>query len=106
MKEREIPAIIYSTLKLYGAIRSKTLSYHFFSFGLCLSYNGGYKISKNCQTHKIKNCKNANVFAPSPLTRNLFTVLAKDNIDFHATSFTSGQYLHGTSMTATAWKVS
>ena len=33
MQERETPAIIYSTLKRYGTIRSKTLINHFFSLG-------------------------------------------------------------------------
>ena len=33
-------------------------------------------------------------------TKNLFIVLAKDNIDFNATSSAAAQHFHGTSMTA------
>ena len=42
---------------------------------------------------------NTNVFAPSPLKKNLFAVSAKDNIDFNATSSTAVQHFYGTSMT-------
>ena len=100
MKERETPAIIYSTLKLYGTIRSKTLINHFFSLGLCLSYDRVLEITEELSDIQIKHYMNTNVFAPSPLKKNLFTVLAKDNIDFNATYSTAVQHFHGTSMTA------
>ena len=43
---------------------------------------------------------NTNVFAPNPFKKNIFTLLAKDNIDFNATSPTAVQHFHETSMTA------
>ena len=46
MKERTTPAIIYSSLKLYGIIRSETLMNHSVSLGACLSYHRVLKITK------------------------------------------------------------
>ena len=39
------------------------------------------------------------VCTPSPLRKYIFTVLAKDNIDFNVISSTAAKYFHGTSMT-------
>ena len=36
---------------------------------------------------------------PNPLRKSIFTVVAKDNIDFNATSSTAVKYFYGTSMT-------
>ena len=39
------------------------------------------------------------VFTPTPLKKNNFTIIAKDNIDHNATSSTAVKHYHGTSMT-------
>ena len=70
----KIKTIIYSTLKLYGTIRSTTLIDHFFSLGLCLSYDRVLEITKELSDTQIKHYMNTNVFAPGPLKKNLFTV--------------------------------
>ena len=38
LKTRETPAMIYSTLKIYATVRSKTLIDRFFNLGICLSW--------------------------------------------------------------------
>ena len=54
------------------------------------------EIRKELSDTQIKHYMNTKVLAPSPLKKNLFTVLAKDNIDFNATSSTAVQHFHGT----------
>ena len=39
LKKKETPVALYSTLKIYGTFRSKTVINHFFNLGLCLSYD-------------------------------------------------------------------
>ena len=74
MKERQIPAIIYSTLKLYGKIRFKTLVNHFFSLVLCLLYYCVLKIMKKLSDTQIKDYMNTNVFAPSSLMKFFYCI--------------------------------
>ena len=78
MKETEIHVMIYSTLKLYGTIRSKALINHFFSLGFCLSYDHVLEITKEFPDTQIKHYMNPDVFAPSPLNKIFFTVLARE----------------------------
>lgn len=99
MKERETPAVIYNTIKRYRAIRSKTQINHFLSLGLRLSYDRVLEMTKELCYIQTKHHINTNVFTPSPSKKSLFTVLAKDNLDFNDTSSTTVQHFHGTSMT-------
>ena len=39
LKKKENPVALYSTLKINGTFRSKTVIDHFFKLGLCLSYD-------------------------------------------------------------------
>ena len=43
---------------------------------------------------------------PNPLRKSVFTVVAKDNTDFSATSSTAVKHFHGTSMTVMQFPVS
>ena len=36
LKEREMPVVIYNSLKIYSTVRSMVLIDHFFSLGICL----------------------------------------------------------------------
>ena len=65
MRAREITVIIYSTLKLYETIRSKTLINHFFCLGLYLLYDHVLEITKELSDTEIKHYMNTNVIAPS-----------------------------------------
>ena len=99
MKERETPSVIYNAIKRYGAIRFKTQINHFLSLGLRLLHDRVLEMTKELCYIQTKHYINTNVFAASPSKKNLFTVLAKDNINFNATSSTVVQHFHGTSMT-------
>ena len=39
LKKKETPVALYSTLKIYGTFRWKTVIDHFFNVGLCLFYD-------------------------------------------------------------------
>ena len=47
LKERETSVVIYNSLKIYSTVRSRVLIDHFFSLGICLSYQRVQDITKN-----------------------------------------------------------
>ena len=49
--------------------------------------------------HKSEITDSSGFFSPNPLRKSIFTVVAKDNIDFNTTSSTAAKHFHGTSMT-------
>ena len=92
--------MIYNSLKLYGTVRSKSLIDNLFHLGLCISYDRVLKIPKEYTDNLVKGYNVNQVFCPLTLKRNVFTIIAKDNIDHNARSTTATKHYHGTSMTA------
>ena len=45
-KERETPAVIYISLKIYATVRSRSIIDHLFQLGMCVSYKSiiNYKV--------------------------------------------------------------
>ena len=64
-----------------------------------MSYDQILEFTKNLSDVQIKNYELTGVFTPSPLRKDIFTVVAKDNIDFNPTLSTAAKHFHGTSMT-------
>lgn len=85
--------------KTFGAIRFKTQINHFLSLGLRLLHDHVLEMTKELCYIQTKHYINTNVFAASPSKKNIFTVLAKENIDFNAFSSAVIQQFRGTSMT-------
>ena len=56
-------------------------------------------LQKKFSDAQIENYELTGVFSPNPLRKSIFTVVAKDNIDFNATSSTAVKHFHRTSMT-------
>ena len=71
----------------------------FSNLGICLSYDRVLEITKELSNTQIHHYLTNNVFAPSPLRKSVFIVIAKDNIDCNATSSTAVRHFHGTCMT-------
>ena len=71
----------------------------FYNLGKCLSYDQILEFTKNLSEVQIKNYELTGMFMPSPLRKDIFTVVAKDNINFNATSSTAAKHFHGTSIT-------
>ena len=99
LKKKETPVALYSTLNIYGTFRSKTVIDNFFNLGLRLSYDRILEFTKKLSDVQIENYELTGVFSPNPLRKSIFTVVAKDDIDFNATSSTPVKHFHGTSMT-------
>ena len=99
VKHRETAAALYVALKIYSTVRSKDLIDHFFNIGLCVSYDRVLEISRELSDTLLRRYNEYKVFTPTPLKKNIFTIIAKDNIDHNATSSTAVKHYHGTSMT-------
>ena len=61
---------------------------------------------KKLSNAQIESYELTGVFSPNPLRKSIFTVVAKDNIDFNTTSSTAVKHFHGTSMTVMEFPVS
>ena len=99
-KKRETPCMIYNNLKLYGTVWSKSLIDNFFHLGLCISYDRVLELTKEYADNLVEGYNINQVFCPRTLKRNVFTIIAKDNIDHNARSTTATKHYHVTSMTA------
>ena len=99
LKKKETPVALYSTLKIYGTFRSKTVTDHYFNVGLCLSNDRSLGFTKKLSDAQIENYELTGVFSSDPLRKSIFTVVVKDNIDFNATPSATVKNFHGTSMT-------
>lgn len=55
LKKKENPVALYSTLKINGTFRSKTVIDHFFKLGLCLSYDHIVEFTKKWLDAQIEN---------------------------------------------------
>ena len=86
-------------MRIYGTFRSKLLSIIFFNLGLCLSDDRILEFTKQLSDAQIKTYEFTGFFSPNPLRKSLFTVVAKDNLDFNTTSSTAVKHFHGPSMT-------
>ena len=98
LKIKETPLAIYITLKLYTITRSKTLIQCFHSLGICISYDRLLDITKDLSERLLYQYARDGVFLPSVLKQDIFTIIAKDNIDINAKSSTASKHFHGTSM--------
>ena len=96
---RETPVVIYNSLKIHATVRSENLINKLYSIGLCIPYKRVLEITKNMAEYNLKQFDIAKVFIPKHAYKNLFTVLANDNIDLNASSTMATKHYHGTSMT-------
>ena len=94
MKKRETPVVIYTSLKIYSTVRSRTLIDHFFSIGICIPYKRVLQITKYLYEKLRLSFHLNNAFLPGVLRKGLFTILAKDNKNAKST-FAKSHY-HGT----------
>ena len=98
LKQRETPIVIYNSLKLYATVRSRVLIDHFFSLGICVSYQRVLDITKSLYNSTKKQFEEDGVLVPQVLRKGIFSVMAKDNIDLNATSTMITSHYHGTSL--------
>ena len=84
LKALETPVPIYIGLKLYATVRSRTLIDKLFHLGICISYVRVLDICDSIASLILEKYEKEKVFVPQMLKLNVFTIIAKDNIDFNA----------------------
>ena len=97
LKNRETPLPLYVRLKLM-IMRAKTIIQKLLLLGICISYDRCFDICNNKAVSMLEKFDNDGVFTGNS-RKNLFAVIAKDNIDVNSKSTKVGQHYHGISMT-------
>ena len=83
---RGTPAVIYTAIKIYATVKSDTLINKLFSLGICIPYKR--IITKDISEYNLQQYD----------IDNVYSVIAKDNIDLNTSSTTAKSHSHGTSM--------
>ena len=97
-KERETPAVIYISLKIYATVRSQSIIDHLFQLGICVSYNRVLSITKSLYDALSQNYSGEGTFIPTNLRKGCFVISVKDNIDKNASANLIKSHYHGTSI--------
>ena len=97
-KSHETPLVIYSSLKLYSETRSKNAIDDLHALGIGVSYQRVLDITKNLYDSQRNQYERDGVLVPCVMRKNVFTILAKDNIDLNARSTDAKSHYHGTSL--------
>ena len=90
LKKREIPLPLYVGLKLMN-MRVKTIIQKLFLLCICISYDRCLDICHNIAVYMLEKFDNDCVFTGN-FRKNLFTVIAKDNIHKGRATVSWGKY--------------
>ena len=96
---RETPLMLFNFLRMYASIQSRTLVDSYFQTGLCASYDHVLHVTKGISDNLVRKFKTHGIFAPGELKRDVFTMVAKDNVDHNAMSSITTKHFHGANMT-------
>ena len=97
-KSHETPLVIYNSLKLYSETRSKTAIDDLHALGLGISYQRVLDITKNLYNSQRRQYERDGVSVSCVMRKNVFTILAKENIDLNVRSADAKLHYHGTSL--------
>ena len=97
-QHRETPVCLYNSPKSYANLRSESLINRLFTLGICVPYKRVSEITKDISHSFLRQFEIHKVFLPTSSRKNIFTVIAKDNIDLNASSSTASSHYHGTCM--------
>ena len=96
-QSKETPFPLYVAIKIYSHNRSKTMiNWLHFCASISISYNRLLNITQDLANRILHQNKRDGVFIPCNLKKNIFTIIAKDNIDYNARSTTATKHYHGT----------
>ena len=84
---------LYVGIKIYSHSRSKTSV----CAGISVSYNRSLDITRDLANRILHQYECDGVFIPCNLKKDIFTIIAKDNIDHNARATTATKHYHGTS---------
>ena len=105
MKHCETPVAIYTSMKIFAIVRSRTLIDNLIYFRICVPYSRILDITNEIRCQLLQQYEKDNIFLPKLLRKELFTVITKDNIGLNASSTTAEQHYHGTCTSALSWNV-
>ena len=91
--------MLFNVLRMYASTQSRTLVDSYFQMGLCSSYDRVLHVTKEISDNLVRKFKTHGIFAPGELKRDVFTMVAKDNVDHNAMSGTATKHFHGANMT-------
>ena len=97
LKNCETPLPLFVGLKLM-TMRAKTIIQKLLLLGICISYDRCFDICNNKAVSMLEKFDNDGAFTGNS-RKNLFTIIAKDNVDVNSKSTKVGQHYHGISMT-------
>lgn len=97
-RAKECPVPIYTSLKIHGMTRNKSLIDAFFKLGLWTSYDRLLSVSSDIANSVIARYEREDVVCPSKLRTGLFTTAAVNNIDHNPGSISSHDSFHGTAI--------
>lgn len=89
IKAKECPIPIYTSLKIHGATRDKSLVDAFYQLGISVSYDRLLTITSDVANSVCLRYKREGVVCPAVLRKELFTTAAMDNIDHNPSSTTA-----------------
>ena len=97
-QSKEIPFAIYVAIKIYHHSCSKTMiNWLYFCAGISISYNRLLDITRDLANQILHQYERGGGFIPCNMKKNIFTIIAKDNIDQDARSTPATKHYHGTS---------
>ena len=97
-QSKETPFPLYAAVKMYTHSRSKTMiNWLYYSGGISISYDRLLSFTTDLANKMLCQYEAEGVFLPCNLRKNIFTIVAKDNIDVNARSTTASKHYHGTS---------
>ena len=98
-RAKECPVPIYTSLKIHGMTRDKSLIEAFFKLGLCISYHDRLlSLSSDIANSVIARYESEDVACPSEPRTGFFTTAAVDNIDHNPCSTSSHDTFHSTAI--------
>ena len=97
--DHETPLKLYNSLKMISGTRPKKLVENSHRLGLGASYSWARNVNKDLSKLSIYQYHINGVFTPRSLKKNVFTIIAQDNIDKNTRSNTASSHYHGISKT-------
>ena len=97
-EDRETPVPIYLGLMIHAMTRKRDIIDKLHKLGLSISYDRVLQLSTNLANAVCQQYEDDGVVCPPGLRKNVFTILAVDNIDHNPSSTTARDSFHGTAI--------
>ena len=96
-QSKETPSLLCLAIKIYSHSCSKTMINWLHFCAASISYNSLLDVTRDLANWILHQYKHEGVFISCNLKKNIFTIIAEDNIDHNARLTTATKLYHGTS---------